>query len=91
MDGALEWVEAHQGVHDVVNLGESRTVSLKEMIQILGEEIGVEPRVNRLPDQPGDVVRTFADISKARDLLGYNPQWDFREGIRAFVSWYRDH
>jgi UDP-glucuronate 4-epimerase len=90
MDGALGWVEAHPGVHDIVNLGESRTISLREMIQVLGEEVGIEPRVERLPDQPGDVVRTFADISKARDILGYNPQWEFRDGIRAFLSWYRD-
>ena len=78
----------HEGVHEIVNLGESRTIALREMIAVLGEETGVTPRIRRLPDQPGDVVRTFADISKARAMLGYDPQWDFRQGIRAFIEWY---
>jgi len=90
MDGALGWVEEHEGVHDIMNLGESRTVSLREMIQVLGEEMAVNPRIRRLPEQPGDVVRTYADISKAREALAYHPEWDFREGIRAFIRWYRE-
>ena len=72
-----------------MNLGESRTVPLKKMIRVVGEEMGVEPRIKRLPMQPGDVERTYADISKARNLLGYDPQWNFRDGIREFVKWFR--
>jgi UDP-glucuronate 4-epimerase len=89
LDGALDWVRAHDGEHAVVNLGESRTISLREMITVLGEEMGVQPRVRRLPMQPGDVERTYADISRARSLLGYAPKWTFREGIRTFLEWYR--
>jgi UDP-glucuronate 4-epimerase len=85
--GALDWVWRNDGAHEVVNLGESRTVDLREMISVLGEELGIDPRVQRLPNQPGDVERTFADISKARRLLGYDPQWEFREGVRAFLRW----
>jgi UDP-glucuronate 4-epimerase len=88
LDGALEWVQRNEGVHEIVNLGESRTVSLKEMIQVLAEEMGVQPRVHVLPEQPGDVARTYADISKAREILGYAPAWEFREGIRSFVRWF---
>jgi len=87
--GALEWVGKNEGVHDVVNLGESRTISLREMIQVLGEEMGIEPRVRPAPEQPGDVARTYADISKGRRVLGYEPNWEFRDGIRAFVKWFR--
>jgi UDP-glucuronate 4-epimerase len=90
LDGALEWVETNEGVHEVVNLGESRTIGLREMIGVLGEEMGVEPRIRFLPNQPGDVVRTFADVTKARRVLGYEPRWEFRSGIRAFVQWLRD-
>jgi UDP-glucuronate 4-epimerase len=90
VDGALDWVGANEGVHDIVNLGESRTIALREMIQVLGEEMGTSPRVRQLPEQPGDVVRTYADISKARRVLGYEPKWEFREGIRAFVKWYHE-
>ncbi len=87
LEASLDWVGEHEGVHEILNLGESRTVGLKEMISVLGEELGIEPRIRRLPEQPGDVVRTFADISKAREVLGYDPQWEFREGIRAFLDW----
>ncbi len=90
LEGALEWVDENEGVHEIVNLGESRTVSLQEMIQVLGEEMGIEPRVRIFPEQPGDVARTYADITKARKILGYDPQWDFRQGIRAFVNWFRE-
>jgi UDP-glucuronate 4-epimerase len=59
------------------------------MTRILGEEMGIEPRVRHLPMQPGDARRTFADIEKARGLWGYGPKWEFREGIREFVDWFR--
>lgn len=85
--GGLEWTEDHPGGYEVVNLGESRTVSLDRMIRVLGEELGVEPRIQRLPEQPGDVSRTLADISRARKLLAYAPETDFREGVRRFVEW----
>jgi UDP-glucuronate 4-epimerase len=55
----------------------------------VGEEMGIQPRIKQFPMQPGDVERTYADISKARALLGYNPKWEFREGIREFVNWFR--
>ncbi len=85
--GGLAWVEANPGGYEIVNLGESRTISLAEMIRVVGEEMGVEPRIRRLPMQPGDVERTYADVSKARRLLGYDPRWEFQEGVRAFVEW----
>ncbi len=87
LDGALRWVrEAGEGF-EIVNLGESRTVELREMVRVVAEELGVEPRLRWLPAQPGDVHQTYADISKARRLLGYDPHWELREGVRAFVKW----
>jgi UDP-glucuronate 4-epimerase len=90
VEGALDWANRTDGAFEIVNLGESRTVELLEMIEILAEELGVNPRTGWLPAQPGDVDRTFADISKARDLLGYDPKWEFRDGIRVFVNWLRE-
>jgi UDP-glucuronate 4-epimerase len=89
--GGLRWVEENKGAYEIVNLGESRTISLKEMIQVVGEEMGVEPRIKQYSMQPGDVERTYADISKARALLGYDPKWEFRDGIKEFVKWFRAH
>lgn len=89
IEGALGYVREHDGTYEVVNLGESRTISLKEMIRVLSEELGVEPVIERLPLQPGDVTRTFADVAKAGRLFGYRPSTDFREGIRSFLEWWR--
>ncbi len=90
VEGALEWVDRTDGAFDIVNLGESRTVELREMVGVLAQELGVEPRIRWLPPQPGDVEQTFADVSKARSLLGYDPKWEFEDGIRKFVAWFRE-
>ena len=89
IEGAITYSAEHAEAYEVVNLGESRTVPLSEMISILANALGVEPDIRQLPMQPGDVVRTFADVTKARDLLGYAPATDFEEGIAKFVEWLR--
>lgn len=75
--------------YEVFNLGESRTVELRELIKLLEKELGREAVVDRKPLQPGDVPQTFADISKARRMLGYDPQTPIEEGIRRFVEWFK--
>jgi UDP-glucuronate 4-epimerase len=85
---ALAFVRARPESYEIINLGESRAVTLDETIRVLGEEMRVEPRIERLPMQPGDVTRTWADITKARRLLGYDPKTDFRAGVRRFLRWF---
>ncbi|HEX8150417.1 MAG TPA: NAD-dependent epimerase/dehydratase family protein [Pyrinomonadaceae bacterium] len=75
--------------YEVVNLGGSRTVELRELIALLERELGRKAVVDRRPPQPGDVPRTFADVSKARRLLGYDPRTPIEEGVRRFVEWFR--
>ncbi len=75
--------------YDVFNLGESRTVELRELIALLEKELGRKAVIERQSLQPGDVPQTFADISKARRLLAYNPQTNIEEGIRRFVEWFK--
>jgi UDP-glucuronate 4-epimerase len=87
---ALALVRARPETYEIVNLGESRAVTLDEMIRVLSEEMRVEPRIERLPMQPGDVERTWADVTKARRLLGYDPKTDFRGGIRRFLRWFEE-
>lgn len=84
---SLALVRSGPGIFEVVNLGSDHPVTLNELIAILGEAMGVEPRIEQLPPQPGDVERTWADVSHARALLGYEPRTPFREGIRRFVEW----
>lgn len=92
LEGALRWAERSSDPRfEIVNLGESRTISLRRMIAVIGEEMGVEPTIRELPMQPGDVERTWADTRRATELFGYDPSWDFQAGIREFVRWYRDN
>ncbi len=87
--GALGYVGAHPDAFEIVNLGESRTVSLTEMIDTVAGALGITPTIDRMPMQPGDVVRTYADVSKARTLFGYDPTTEFADGVARFVEWFR--
>ncbi len=73
--------------YEVINLGNNRTVSLREMIRTLEEALGIEARLEFHSSQPGDVPQTWADIEKAERLLGYRPSTDFPEGIARFAAW----
>jgi UDP-glucuronate 4-epimerase len=75
--------------YEVINLGESRTVELRELIALLENALGKKAQIDRQPTQPGDVPQTFADIAKARTLLGYNPQTQIEDGIGLFIDWFR--
>ena len=74
--------------YEIFNLGESQTIELKELIEILEENLSKKAVIDRQPMQPGDVPITFADISKAKKLLNYNPTTKIREGIPKFVEWF---
>ena len=76
-------------MYEVINLGNSRTVSLLEMIAELERVLDVEARVQQLPEQPGDVPQTWARIDKAKALLGYDPQMPFGQGVELFAEWLR--
>jgi len=74
---------------EIFNLGESRTVELRELISLLEKELDQHAIIDRQPLQPGDVPQTYADITKAKRLLGYNPQTQIEAGIHRFVEWFR--
>ena len=83
--GALHYNGA---LFDIFNLGENQTITLTELIQEIEKALGKKALIERLPEQQGDMPLTSADITKARALLGYNPQTKIAEGIPKFVSWY---
>lgn len=76
---------------EVFNLGESQTTTLSELIEHIELALGKKAIINRLPEQPGDVPLTYADISKAKAQLGYAPQTKIAEGIPKFVAWYHQN
>ena len=89
IDGVMAAIVYNKTNYEVINLGESRTVELNELISLLEAELDTHAIIDRQPPQPGDVPQTFADISKARALLGYNPKTQIEEGLRRFVEWFR--
>lgn len=86
---SIHYVEEKDNVYEIINLGNSSPVSLKDMINTIGEVLEKRPKIIELPMQPGDVERTYADITKAKKLLEYNPRTTFKEGIEKFVEWYK--
>jgi UDP-glucuronate 4-epimerase len=88
LDGIIACTKKEFGF-EIFNLGESQTVKLSELISLIENALGKKAIIDRQPLQPGDVPITFADISKARAQLGYNPQVKVEKGIPLFVDWFR--
>ena len=86
---SCEYCMNNKDVYEILNIGNSSPVSLREMIQTIGKALNKEPKIKQLPMQPGDVDRTYADISKAKKLIGYEPKVSFEQGIKNFVEWYK--
>ncbi|MEM8961878.1 MAG: NAD-dependent epimerase/dehydratase family protein [Acidobacteriota bacterium] len=89
VDGVVAALDLSPGF-EIINLGGAETTELSDLVTILAAELAVEPRIEYLPDQPGDVPITYADVSKAARLLGYRPKVPIREGLRRFVAWYEE-
>jgi UDP-glucuronate 4-epimerase len=88
IQGTIAALDYSGPLYDVFNLGESETIQLKDLISAIENALGKKAKINRLPEQPGDMPLTYADISKARKLLGYNPTTKFSEGLPKFIDWF---
>lgn len=87
---SINYVLNNKDVYEIVNLGNSSPVSLKEMINTIAEVLDKEPKIKEMPMQQGDVNITYADITKAKEMLNYDPKTPFKEGIEKFVKWYKE-
>ncbi|MCL6558779.1 MAG: GDP-mannose 4,6-dehydratase [Firmicutes bacterium] len=85
VDGIIAAINYDKTMYEVINLGNSHAVTLCELVQCLEEVLGLRAKIERLPAQPGDVPRTYADINKARKLLSFNPKVELPVGVRYFV------
>jgi UDP-glucuronate 4-epimerase len=94
LDGVVKAVDriddARHSGFETFNLGESQTYSLAQLLELLEKELGVKARIDAQPDQPGDVPATCADITRARERLGYDPKVALPEGMRRFAQWLRE-
>lgn len=88
IQGTLAALGYRGPLFDTFNLGESETIPLKDLVSAIENALGKKARVKQVPEQPGDMPLTCADISKARKLLGYDPKTKFEEGLPRFIDWF---
>ncbi len=95
IDGILKTVtwllKQEKPAYSIFNIGESQTVELKYLISLIENNLNKKALINQLPNQPGDVPITFADISKSRKILAYDPKTKIEEGIPKFIQWYKQN
>jgi UDP-glucuronate 4-epimerase len=92
IDGVVAAIDQPRGAapgYRVYNLGGSRTTTLKQMVDLIAKAIGMKPTIETLPEQPGDMKRTLADVTLSSRELGYAPKVTMEEGIRRFADWWR--
>lgn len=89
IQGVRASIDYDGAMYDVFNLGESETTELNRLVALLEENLGIKAIIDSQPMQPGDVPTTFADISKAKRLLNYDPMTKIDEGIPLFVEWFK--
>ena len=91
IDGILksvDYLEKNYDIYEIINLGESEVVTLSEMLSEIEKNLNKTAIRKILPLQPGDVQKTSADITKAKNLIGYNPTTNFQNGTKKFVEWF---
>ena len=94
VDGIIkscEYLLDQKCTYEILNIGNSTPISLKIMIDVIANVLNVEPKIKELPIQPGDVNITYADITKAKRLIGYEPKISFETGIEKFIQWYKEN
>ena len=85
-DGIIASMKYDKTPFEIINLGSQNPVTLDELVQYIEEELGKKAMINHCPMQQGDVVKTYADITKAKELLGYYPKFTFKQGLHRFIE-----
>jgi UDP-glucuronate 4-epimerase len=91
IQGVVASLNYEGALFDIFNLGENQTIQLKDLIVAIEQALGRKAKINYLPEQPGDVPLTCADISKAQRLLGYRPTTSLAQGLPRFIEWFHQH
>jgi UDP-glucuronate 4-epimerase len=89
--GVMSAMDYNASRFEIINLGNHYSIPLVELVRNLEEVIGKKAKIEFLPEQPGDVPKTYADISKARRLLNYQPSTTLKDGLSSFVQWFREN
>jgi UDP-glucuronate 4-epimerase len=90
VNGVLSAID-HASGYEIINLGNSHPVELGRFIEILEKELGMTARKNMMPMQPGDVLATYADTTKAKRMLGWQSTTSIEEGLKKFILWFKEY
>lgn len=85
---SIQYLETNENIYETINLGENKVITLTEMVSEIEENLNKKAVKKLLPMQPGDVQKTNADITKAKNLIGYKPTTTFKNGIKKFMEWF---
>ena len=86
---SIDYLLKHQSVYEIFNIGNRNPIKLSDLISNIYSAMDIAPNIIQKPMQPGDVDVTFANISKATNILGYSPDVNFEDGLKDFVNWYK--
>ena len=89
INGFMAAINYSDSKYEIINLGNHQNISLSKLVEIIQHQLNKELIIEKLPKQPGDVEQTYADISKAKSLLNWEPNTDIIEGIKKFVEWFK--
>jgi UDP-glucuronate 4-epimerase len=89
IDGVMAAIDYDKSSYEIINIGNNRTVQLLELVEAIEEASGIEANRTHGPEIPGDVEQTWADVSRAKELLGYSPNYDLEKGLKNFAEWYK--
>ena len=91
VQGIHSAIDYRDSAFEIINLGNNYSVSLSELVEAIETITGKRARIERMPEQPGDVPHTFADISKAGRLLNYHPHTKLHDGLQKFYEWFKEN
>jgi UDP-glucuronate 4-epimerase len=91
IEKSLEYLDNNSNVYEIINLGSNNPITLNKMVETIEKELSKKAQINHLPMQPGDVNGTYANVEKAKKLLGYAPKVTFADGIHNFVEWQKNN
>ena len=91
VSGIMEAVNYRDSMYEVINLGNNETVELLELVRILEDTSGITAEKNFVEEQAGDVRQTWADVSKAKKLFNYNPEYSIDHGLSKFTTWFAEN
>lgn len=91
IDGVMAAIGYEDSLYEIINLGNNRTVQLLELVEAIEKASGIEADKTHAPEVPGDVEQTWADVSKAKKLLDYSPNYNLEKGLKNFAEWYKQN